>query len=84
MTDGSSLFALRRRGRPDDGPGPELAAAWVQLAFRVSPDEVAIVAAQLAERGIETLEEMTDQPFGHRTIFFADPEHHVIEIYAEI
>ncbi len=26
----------------------------------------------------------TDQPFGHRTLFFRDPDGNVLEIYAEI
>jgi extradiol dioxygenase family protein len=41
-------------------------------------------AAQLAERDAEVREAVTDQSSGHRTFFFADPEHNVIEIYAEI
>jgi catechol-2,3-dioxygenase len=81
---GSSLLALRRRGRPGDGPSPATGAASVQLAFRVPPGEVAAAAAQLAERGVETLEPVTDQSFRHRTLFFADPEHNIVEIYAEI
>jgi catechol 2,3-dioxygenase-like lactoylglutathione lyase family enzyme len=27
---------------------------------------------------------VTDQPFGHRTVFFRDPDGNVLEIYAEI
>ena len=81
---GSSLLALRRRGRPYDGPSPTPGTASVQLAFRVPPGDVEAAAVQLAERGIEPLEPVTDQTFGHRTLFFADPEHNVIEIYAEI
>lgn len=79
---GSSLLALRRRGRPYDGPAVD--GASVQLAFRVPPQEVEAVAAQLSQGGVELLEELTDQSFGHRTVFFADPERNVIEIYAEI
>jgi catechol 2,3-dioxygenase-like lactoylglutathione lyase family enzyme len=82
---GASLFTLRPRGqRPYDGPRPAPGAASVQLAFRVPPGDVATAAAQLAENGVEILEGVTDQPFGHRTLFFADPEHNVVEVYAEI
>ena len=80
---GSSLLALRRRGRPYDGSSV-VGSASVQLAFRVPPAEVETAATQLVDRGVELLEPVTDQPFGHRTLFFADPEHNVIEIYAEI
>jgi catechol 2,3-dioxygenase-like lactoylglutathione lyase family enzyme len=27
---------------------------------------------------------VTDQPFGHRTVFFRDPDGNILEIYAEI
>jgi catechol 2,3-dioxygenase-like lactoylglutathione lyase family enzyme len=82
---GSSLLTLRPRGqRPYDGLRPASGAASVQLAFRVPPGDVTTAAAQLAEHGVEILEAVTDQSFGHRTLFFADPEHNVIEIYAEI
>lgn len=82
---GSSLVALRLRGRAYDGPRPATGTASVQFAFRVPPDAVEVAAAQLAEHGIEILEAMTDlELFGHRTLFFADPEDNVIEIYAEI
>lgn len=82
---GASLFTLRPRGqRPYDGPRPAPEAASVQLAFRVPPGDVELAAAQLAEHGVEILEAVTDQPFGHRTLFFADPERNVVEIYAEI
>lgn len=80
---GSSLLALRRRGRYFDGSGSS-GGASVQLAFRVPPDDVEAAAAQLSERGIEPFEPVTDQPFGHRTLFFSDPEHNIIEVYAEI
>jgi catechol-2,3-dioxygenase len=46
--------------------------------------DIEVAAAQLAALGIEPLEPMTDQSFGHRTLFFADPEDNIIEVYAEI
>ncbi len=82
---GGSLLALRLRGRSYDGAPPAPAAASVQLAFRVPPNDVAAAVSQLADRGIEPLEPVADlEDFGHRVLFFADPEHNVIEIYAEI
>lgn len=82
---GATTLALRLRSRPYDGPPPETPAASVQLAFRVPPPDVGVAARQLVERGVELLEPVHDLPdFGHRVLFFADPEHNVIEIYAEI
>jgi catechol-2,3-dioxygenase len=82
---GASLLALRLRGRSYDGPPPLPGSASVQLAFRVPPSEVEAAATQLAERGIEPLEPVSDlEDFGHRVLFLADPEHNIIEIYAEI
>jgi catechol 2,3-dioxygenase-like lactoylglutathione lyase family enzyme len=56
----------------------------VQLAFRVAPGEIATCAAVLQERGVAIVSGPTDQPFGHRTLFFRDPDGNVLEIYAEI
>ena len=56
----------------------------MQLAFRVAPDEVASCAAVLKERNVNIIAGPTDQPFGHRTLFFRDPDGNVLEIYAEI
>ncbi|MCP4960906.1 MAG: glyoxalase/bleomycin resistance/dioxygenase family protein [Actinomycetia bacterium] len=82
---GAALLALRRRSRPYDGPAPDPDSASVQLAFRVSPDDVETALSQLAELGIEPLEPIADlDDFGHRVLFIADPEHNIIEIYAEI
>jgi catechol 2,3-dioxygenase-like lactoylglutathione lyase family enzyme len=38
----------------------------------------------LEERGVAIVSPPTDQPFGHRTLFFRDPDGNVLEIYAEI
>ena len=82
---GSSTLALRLRSRPYDGPAGAAEAASVQLAFRVPPGEVAVAAQQLEMAGIKMLEPMADlEDFGHRTLFFADPENNIVEIYAEI
>ena len=39
---------------------------------------------QLQARGVEILEPPASQSWGHRTLFFRDPENNVLEIYADI
>lgn len=56
----------------------------LQLAFRVSPAAVQRCADELKAKGVELVHPVTDQPWGHRTVFFRDPDGNVIEIYAEI
>lgn len=80
---GSTILALTERGMMfDDLPAPE-GALSLQLAFRVAPDEVAIAASLLARKGIAA-SAVVDQLWGHRTLFFRDPDGNVLEIYAEI
>ncbi len=81
---GSNILALAANGGRFKDPAPPIGALSLQLAFRVSPAEVATCAAVLVERGVEILDGPTDQPFGHRTLFFRDPDGNVLEIYAEI
>ncbi|HEU5296467.1 MAG TPA: VOC family protein, partial [Burkholderiaceae bacterium] len=82
---GSNILALTvsGNGRFDDPP-PPAGALSLQLAFRVAPAEVFACAAALEAAGIALLEPPTDQPWGHRTLFFRDPDGNVLEIYAEI
>jgi catechol 2,3-dioxygenase-like lactoylglutathione lyase family enzyme len=84
---GASLLTLRPRGRwavCDDGKSIPGSAA-VQLAFRVPPSAVDACHAELLAKGVPILRPPTDLPdFGHRTLFFRDPEDNIIEIYAEI
>ncbi|WP_421997640.1 VOC family protein [Reyranella sp.] len=80
---GANTLALTVHGRFGD-PAPAVGTASLQLAFRVPPPAVAECAAALEAKGVELLSPLTDHPFGHRTIFFRDPEGNVIEIYAEI
>jgi glyoxylase I family protein len=80
---GSVLLTLRSRGRPYDGPKAS-GSAGVQLAFRVMSDAVHDWFAQLLEKGVEILEPPRDRDYGHRTLFFKDPEENILEIYAEI
>ena len=81
---GSVLLTLRSRGRPYDGPPKAPDSAGVQLAFRVEPAEVYDWHQQLREKGMEILEPPRDQEYGHRTLFFKDPEGNILEIYADI
>ena len=83
MQVGAVLITLRKRGRPYDGAKlPD--SAGVQLAFRVAPAEVDACFSELHLKGVEILEEPRDQDYGHRTLFFKDPEGNILEIYADI
>lgn len=86
---GRVLLALRRRGRLYDGAATE--GAGIQLAFRVAPNEVEPCWRELVAAGVEILEPPDEgvygdpsDGYGHRTIFFRDPERNVLEIYADI
>lgn len=80
---GANTLALTVHGRFPDRP-PADGHLSLQLAFRVAPAEVAACAAELQARGVELMLPLTDHEFGHRTIFFRDPDGNVIEIYAEL
>ena len=81
---GPNTLALAVRGGRFDDPPPPPGALSVQLAFRVPPDVVAQCAAELEAKGVALVSPLTDHAFGHRTIFFRDPDGNAIEIYAEI
>src|SRR5205823_7906336 len=83
MRVGATLLTLRRRGRPYDGESTA-GSAGVQLAFRVAPAEVDACYAELAEKQVDILEEPRDTDYGHRNLFFRDPEGNILEIYADI
>jgi catechol-2,3-dioxygenase len=83
MRAGAILLTLRLRGRPYDGLQPA-GAAGVQLAFRVAPADVEAWYSELLDKGVEILEAPRDHDYGHRTLFFKDPEGNILEIYAEI
>jgi catechol 2,3-dioxygenase-like lactoylglutathione lyase family enzyme len=81
---GSTVLVLTTAGgRYADSPTPA-GAASLQLAFRVPPEAVAECARELEARGVVLTSPLTDHAFGHRTIFFRDPDGNVLEIYAEI
>jgi catechol 2,3-dioxygenase-like lactoylglutathione lyase family enzyme len=79
---GATRVSLRRRDRPYDGGAP--AGAGVQLAFRVEPRDVDAWHERLRRVGAEILEPPRTTDYGHRTLFFRDPEGNVVEIYAEV
>jgi catechol 2,3-dioxygenase-like lactoylglutathione lyase family enzyme len=82
---GSNVLALTVPGNGMvDDPAPPPGALSLQLAFRVAPAEVLVCAQALKAAGIGLLREPTDHAFGHRTVFFRDPDGNLLEIYAEI
>jgi catechol 2,3-dioxygenase-like lactoylglutathione lyase family enzyme len=81
---GSTTLALTVHGGRFDDPAPAHGALSLQLAFRVPPQAVAECAAALEAKGVALISPLTDHAFGHRTIFFRDPDGNVLEIYAEI
>ncbi len=78
---GDNTLALARPSlTASDVPTPNS----LQLAFRVSPAEVDQCADELVRRGINLLSPPTDQAFGHRTLFFRDPDGNLLEVFADI
>ena len=81
---GGNTLALSRPGRTaKDAPTPT-GSASLQLAFKVAVDDVDRCADELVRHGVDLLEPPTNQPFGHRTLFFRDPDGNLLEVYAEI
>lgn len=81
---GSNMLVLARPRRLANEPATPKGSAAVQLAFRVPPPDVDRCADWLARRKIAMLSPPTNHAFGHRTLFFRDPDASLIEIYAEI
>lgn len=81
---GSIFFGLRKRTRHYDGRRASVGAPGVQLAFLVSPAEVDAFHGRLVEKGVKILDPPNNQPWGHRTVYFADPEGNLLEIYGEL
>ena len=81
---GGNTLALATPGRTAaDAPTPN-GSASLQLAFRVSVAEVDQCADELARQGVDLLSPPTDQVFGHRTLFFRDPDGNLLEVFAEL
>ncbi len=56
----------------------------VQIGIRVRYDEIHACYEELKARGVEVLEPPSDQGWGHCTLFFADPEGNLLEMYADL
>lgn len=81
---GGNTLALARPSRTAaDAPTPP-GSASLQLAFKVSAAEVDACADELVRQGVALVSPPTDQSFGHRTLFFRDPDGNLLEVYAEI
>jgi catechol 2,3-dioxygenase-like lactoylglutathione lyase family enzyme len=81
---GSNTLALAMPGlTAADAPTPS-GSASLQLAFKVSVAEVDQCADELVRHGVELVSPPTDRAFGHRTLFFRDPDGNMLEVYAEI
>ena len=81
---GGNILALARPKRVAADPPTPRGSASLQLAFRVPPPDVDRCAEELVRRGISLLSPPTDHSFGHRTLFFRDPDGNLLEVYAEI
>lgn len=81
---GSNILALSEQGLVIPDRMPPAGTACLQLAFRVRREEVDACEAALRAEGVEIVAPSTDQPWGHRTLFFRDPDGNLLEIYADI
>ena len=81
---GTKILALATPTRTAaDAPTPD-GSASLQLAFKVSVVEVDHCANELMRQNVKLVSPPTDQSFGHRTLFFRDPDGNLLEIFAEI
>jgi catechol 2,3-dioxygenase-like lactoylglutathione lyase family enzyme len=81
---GSNLLALCEPGLVIPDRMPPAGTACLQLAFRVRREEVDACEAALRAENVEIVAPATDQAWGHRTLFFRDPDGNLLEIYADI
>jgi len=84
MKAGALTLAIRKRTRSYDGVSAGIGSPGVQLAFRVERGEVDQCHAELLSREIPIVDPPTDQFWGHRTLFFRDPEGNILEFYEDI
>ena len=81
---GANTLALATPGLTAADPPTPNGSAALQLAFKVAAPEVDRCAEELLRRGVEVLSPPTDRAFGHRTLFFRDPDGNLLEIFADI
>jgi catechol 2,3-dioxygenase-like lactoylglutathione lyase family enzyme len=81
---GNNILALSEPGMVIPDRMPPAGTACLQLAFRVRREEVDACEAALRTQGVTIVGPATDQPWGHRTLFFRDPDGNLLEIYADI
>ena len=83
-TEAGAIFARDCLARPD---GVVLEQSQTAVAVpgyfrhRLHRDEC---ADELLRHGVALVSPPTDQSFGHRTLFFRDPDGNLLEVYAEI
>lgn len=80
---GNTLALAKPSLTAADDPTPNRSAS-LQLAFKVSAAQVDQCADELVRQGVPLLSPPTDQSFGHRTLFFRDPDGNLLEVFAEI
>ncbi|MDQ0462778.1 catechol 2,3-dioxygenase-like lactoylglutathione lyase family enzyme [Caulobacter ginsengisoli] len=80
---GNTLALARPSLTAQDAPTPAGSAA-LQLAFKVSAPQVDQCAEELLRQGVDLVSPPTDRAFGHRTLFFRDPDGNLLEVFAEI
>ena len=81
---GANTLALATPGLTAADPPTPQGSAALQLAFKVAAPDVDRCAEELLRRGVEVLSPPTDRAFGHRTLFFRDPDGNLLEVFAEI
>ena len=81
---GGNTLALAKPSRTAADARTPNGSASLQLAFRVSVAEVDQCADELVRQGVSLLSPPTNQAFGHRTLFFRDPDGNLLELFADI
>ena len=80
----NNTLVLSRPGLTALDPPTTNGSAALHLAFKVSALEVDQCAEELVRMGVDLLSPPTDRDFGHRTLFFRDPDGNLLEVFAEI